>query len=153
MENIKLISTKFQEIELKIKLKKYKIYVIFLWFISLLLFISLMYFNSLNNDLKKNNNAKKSKANNNQEYKAIKKFDTINNFIDFYTDLNNKALFNDITINDSQITLNALVEEKSMLYDIIYNIEKSNKYSIVYLSPFNDYNNKYSFKLTLEVKK
>lgn len=153
MENIKFLSIKFQEVELKIKIKQYKVYVCILWFISLLLFISLMYFNNLNREIEKSINIKKSKANNKQEEKIVKNLDTINNFIDFHTSFNNTEVFNEITINDAQITLNALIEDKSKYNAIVYNLEHSNKYKIVYLSPINDYNNKYSFKLTLEVKK
>lgn len=153
MENIKFLSIKFQEVELKIKIKQYKVYVSILWFISLLLFISLMYFNNLNREIEKSINIKKSKANNKQEEKIVKNLDTINNFIYFHTSFNNTEVFNEITINDAQITLNALIEDKNKYNAIVYNLEHSNKYKIVYLSPINDYNNKYSFKLTLEVKK
>jgi site-specific DNA-methyltransferase (adenine-specific) len=65
----------------------------------------------------------------------------------------NLKLFKEIIINDEQITLNAIIEEKSNIYDIVSKIESSKKYNIIYLSPINAYNDKYSFKLTLEVKK
>jgi hypothetical protein len=152
LENIKFLSIKFQDVESKIKLKKYKVYICLLWVITVSLFITLMYYNSLSKGLEKNINIRKSKAMTSQEEKVVKKFDTINNFIDFYNSSNNNEAFNEININDKQIMLNALIEEKSKFNAIVYNLEHSN-YNIVYLSPVKDYNNKYSFKLTLEVKK
>lgn|GEM_PF-4469775 len=153
MENIKFLSIKFQEVKLKTKIQKYKITVCILWFLNLSLFISLMYINNVNKQYEKDVNLKKAKASSSKEENFGRKFDTLHNFIEFYTGANNIKAFNDMTVNDSEITLDALVEDKNAFNEIIYNIEHSNKYKIKYLSPINESNNKYSFKLTLEVKK
>lgn len=153
MENIKFLSIKFQEKELKSQIQKYKLLVCMLWFISLVLFLSLIYFNNLNKEALKNINLHKSKANNYKDENLVKKVNTINNFKEFYTSEINNTAFNNITINDAQITIDVTIEEKSIFNNIVYNIEHSSKYIIDYLSPLVENNNKYSFKLTLGVKK
>jgi hypothetical protein len=153
LENIKFLSIKFQEKELKSQIQKYKLLVCMLWFFSLLLFLSLMYFNSLNKVAIKSINLKKPKVSNNNGENLVKNDNSINNFIDFYTSESNNTAFNNITVNDTQITIDATIEEKSTFNNIVYNIEHSSKYIIDYLSPLVENNNKYSFKLTLEVKK
>lgn len=152
MENIKFLSIKFQEVELRAKIKKYKIIVCILWFLSLSLFLSLMYFNNLNKQYEKAVNLKKVKASSSKEEKFDRKFDTINNFIEFYKGADNNSFYN-INVNEGEITLDALIDNKNAFNDIVFKIEHSNKYKIKYLSPINENNNKYSFKVTIEVKK
>ncbi|MFL0246708.1 hypothetical protein [Candidatus Clostridium stratigraminis] len=153
MENIKFVSVKFQEVELRNKIQKYKITVCMLWLLSLLFFLALMYFNNLNKQYEKNINLKKVKASSPREENLLKEFDTINNFIEFYTGINNNLVFNDIEVNGSEIKLDVLTDQKNIFNDIVNTLEHSSKYKIKYLSPIDENNSKYGFKITLEVKK
>lgn len=151
MENIKFLSLKFQEVELKSKIQKYKITLCILWIMSLSFFLALMYFNNINKQYEKNINLKK--ASSTKEEKIFQEFDTINNFIEFYTGTSNNIKFNNIEVNNNEIKLDILAEKKNIFNDIVNTLEYSSKYKIKYLSPIDENNNKYGFKITLEVKK
>jgi hypothetical protein len=112
-----------------------------------------MYFNNLNKQYEKNVNLKITKASNTKEEKISKEYDTINNFTEFYTGTSNNIVFNDIEVNNSEIKLGILTEDKNIFNDIVNTLEHSSKYKIKYLSPIDENNNKYSFKITLEVQK
>lgn len=153
MENIKFLSVKFQEVELRYKIQKYKITVCILWLMSLSFFLALMYFNNLNKQYEKNINLKKAKASSIREESKSQQFDTIDNFIEFYTGTSNNIVFNNIEVNNSEIKLDVLTGQRNTFNDIVNTLEGSSKYKIKYLSSIEENNNKYSFKITLEVKK
>lgn len=152
MENFNFISIKYYENEEKHKIKSYKIFFCTLWFASIVLFGT---FVILNNSLKelKNGSAGKAAAEVRKENTLKKNYNTINTFSEFHNNIGNNANVKAVSINEKQVMLNIEVLSKEEYSSFISQLESNDKYNILYLSPLNLYNSRYSFKLTLEAQK
>ncbi|MBL4937921.1 hypothetical protein JK636_19615 [Clostridium sp. YIM B02515] len=133
-------------------LKLYKYIFIFLWLICLIQFIVFVYLRNQNNSTDNLTVVNSLNRTQKESEVSLKKNETFLAFDSFLKNINNRIDYDNCIINNNQISMEFTAENINSYYNIIKDIENSDKYVIIKLTPPNNSFDKLKFQLILEVK-
>lgn len=152
MQNLNFLPDSIKDKKVLKHLKLCKYIFVFLWLICLILFILFIYLRNKNNSIDNltvvNSLTKPQK----ESEVSLKKNETFLAFDSFLKNINNRIDYDNCIINNDQISMEFTAENIRSYYNVIKDIENSDKYVITKLTPPNNSFDKLKFQLILEVK-
>lgn len=155
LKNLNFTPIDFKEKELNFKIKKYEKSVLILWMLCLIAFVSFLYNKNRNEKILETYNIGCEENLNNMEWEQAelhKNIDTLASFKKFMLDFRDNLNYSSMEIKDNIINMTLSVSDKAEYFNIIKNVEKLHVYRITFLSPLSYEDEKFKFKLSLEVK-
>jgi hypothetical protein len=152
LQNLNFLPDSIKDKKVLKHLKLYKYIFVFLWLLCLILFIVFIYLRNQNNSISNLdvvNNLAKPQI---ESDVSLKKNETFLTFDSFLKNINNRIDYDNCTINNNQISMEFTADNIISYYNIIKDIENSDKYVIIKLTPPNNSFDKIKFQMVLEVK-